>query len=137
MEVVARKFPLERPPDHFEMAFELPEGMGDFVCGFEIVGRQHFSLDNGKVYLDLIEPTAVHRSMNQLQAGVALLEPLHTGRSSMRGAIVHNPEHTARLGLGRLVHNPVDQAIKGHYTALRLAVAEELGAVDIQGRQIR
>ena len=55
----------------------------------------------------------------------------------MGGTIVHNPEHAACLGIGRLVHNPVDQAIKSHDAALRLAVAEKLGPMDIQGCQVR
>jgi hypothetical protein len=83
IEVVARKLPLEGPSDRFEMAFELPEGVGDCIQGFEIVWREHFSLDDGKVDFDLIEPTAVNGSMDQLQTGVTLLEPLDTGRSAM------------------------------------------------------
>ncbi len=81
------------------MAFELPKGVGDFIQGFEIVWREHFSLDDGKVNFDLIEPTAVNGSMDQMQTGVTLLEPLDTGRSAMRGTIVHNPEHAAGLGI--------------------------------------
>ena len=118
------------------MALELPERMGDVVQGLEIVWRQHFSLDDGKVDFDLIKPTAVNGAMDQLQVGVALLETLHTGRSSMRRTIVNNPEHAAGLAIGRLVHNPVDQAIKSHNAALRLAVAEKLGSMDIQGCQV-
>ncbi len=118
------------------MAFELPKGVGDFIQGFEIVWREHFSLDDGKVNFDLIEPTAVNGSMDQMQTGVTLLEPLDTGRSAMRGTIVHNPEHAAGLGIGRLIHHPVDQAIKSHNAALRFAVAEKLGPMNIQGGQV-
>jgi hypothetical protein len=45
-------------------------------------------------------------------------------------------EHAAGLAVGRLAHHPVDQAIKSHDAALRLAVAENLGLMDIQGGQI-
>lgn len=130
------KFPLERLADRFEMALELPERMGDFVQRFEVVWRQHFSLDDGEIEFHLIKPTAVNGSMDQLQAGVALLEPLHTGCPPMGGTIVNNPEHAAGLGIGRVGHNPVDQAIKGHNAALRLAVSEKPGPVDVQGRQV-
>ncbi len=71
-----------------------------------------------------------------MQTGVTLLEPLDTGRSAMRGTIVHNPEHAAGLGIGRLIHHPVDQAIKSHNAALRFAVAEKLGPMNIQGGQV-
>ena len=118
------------------MALELPEGMGDFIQGFEIIGRQHFSLDDREVDFDLIEPTAVNRSVDQLQAGIPLLEPLHTGDSSMGGTIIDNPEHAARLAIGGLVHHPIDQVVKGHNAALRLAVTEQLGVMDIQSRDI-
>jgi len=118
------------------MALELPEGMGDFVPGFEIIWSQHFSLDDGEVDLNLIEPTAVNGSMDQLQAGVPLLEPLHTGNSSMGGTIIDNPEHAARLRIGGLVHDPIDQVVKGDNAAVQLAVAEELGVMDIQGCHI-
>ncbi len=118
------------------MALELPEGMGDFIQGFEIIGRQYFSLDDREVDFDLIEPTAVNRSVDQLQAGIPLLEPLDTGDSSMGGTIIDNPEHPARLAIGGLVHHPIDQVVKGHNAALRLAVTEQLGVMDIQSRDI-
>ena len=136
MQVAASELPLEGSSDRFEMALELPEGMGDFVQGFEIIGSQHFSLDDGEVDFDLIEPTAVNGSMDQLQAGIPLLEPFDAGNSSMRGTIIDDPEHAAGLGIGELVHHPIDQVVKGHNAALRLAVAEELGVMDIQGRHI-
>src|ERR1039457_7032895 len=74
--------------------------------------------------------------MDQLKAGIPLLESLNTGRPSMGGTIVDNPEHSARLGIRRLAHHPVDQAVKSNNATLRLAVAEKLGLMDIQGGQI-
>ena len=74
--------------------------------------------------------------MNQLQAGIALVEPLHTGNPAVGGTIIDDPEHAAGFGIGELVHHPIDQVVKGDNAALWLAVAEELGAMDIQGRQI-
>src|ERR1019366_7664652 len=87
--------------------------------------------------------------MDQLKTGIPLLESLNTGRPSMGGTIVDNPEHSARLGIRRLAHYPVNllgirrlahypvnQAVKSNNAALRLAVAEKLGLMDIQGRQI-
>ena len=118
------------------MALELPEGMGDFFQGFEIIGREHLSLDDREVDFDLIEPTAVNWSMDQLQAGIPLLQSLHTGDSSMGGTIINNPEHATRLAIGGLVHHLIDQVVKGDNAALRWAVAEELGVMDIQGRHI-
>src|ERR1017187_7524412 len=94
------------------MAFKSPECMGDLVQGFEVVGRQHLTLNDREVDFDLIEPTAVNRSMDQLKAGIPLLESLNTGRPSMGGTIVDNPKHSARLGIRRLAHHPVDQAVK-------------------------
>jgi len=74
--------------------------------------------------------------MDQVQAGIPLLEPSHTGDSSMGGTIVDNPEHAARLAIGRLVHHAIDQLVKGDTAALGSAVTEELGMVDIQGGHI-
>src|ERR1017187_1943091 len=99
------------------MAFKSPECMGDLVQGFEVVGRQHLTLNDREVDFDLIEPTAVNRSMDQLKAGIPLLESLNTGRPSMGGTIVDNPEHSARLGIRRLAHHPVDQAVKSNNAA--------------------
>jgi hypothetical protein len=40
------------------------------------------------------------------------------------------------LAIGGLVHHPIDQVVKGDHAAVRLAVAEELGVMDIQSRHI-
>ena len=69
MEVVPSEFPLKGPADCFEMALELPKRMGNLVQGFEIVWRQHFSLNDRKVDFHLIEPTAVNGSVDQLRRG--------------------------------------------------------------------
>ena len=118
------------------MALELPEGVSDFIQGLKVIWGQHLSLNDREVDFDLIEPTAVNRSMDQLQARIPLLEPFDAGNSSMRGTIIDDPEHAAGLGIGGLVHHPIDQMVKGDNAALRLAVAEEFGAMDIQGRHI-
>ena len=54
----------------------------------------------------------------------------------MGGTIIDNPEHPARLAIGGLVHHPIDQVVKGHNAALRLAVTEQLGVMDIQSGDI-
>ena len=54
----------------------------------------------------------------------------------MRGAVVHDPEHTAGVAVRWLGHDLGDETVEGHDTSGFLTAAEELRAVDIERGQV-
>lgn len=73
-EIGSREFPFERVGDAFVIALEVREPLGHRFQAREIVGRKHLALHNGEVYLDLVQPTRVHRSVHGDQPGIRLRE---------------------------------------------------------------
>lgn len=70
--------------------------------------------------------------MNQYQIVVPLLQTGNGAGATMCGAIVDDPEDSSGLGVGGLAHHLGDKAIKGDYATSSLAMAEELGLVNIE-----
>jgi hypothetical protein len=81
--------------------------------------------------------THVDRPVHQDQPRVLTLQAGHRPRAPVGGAVVHDPEDPSRLGIGRHRHDLGHQPIEGGDAGLRLAPAEELGPVDIQGGHVR
>lgn len=55
----------------------------------------------------------------------------------MRRAVVHDPEHAPRGVVRWLAHDLIDQALERRDAGGRFAAAEHLGAMDVQGSQVR
>lgn len=69
-------FPLKRLGVVFVVPLEATESIGDGCCRRIVVGCQNFSLDDGEVDLDLIEPAGMDRTVNQAQVSIAFLQAL-------------------------------------------------------------
>ena len=65
-----------------------------------------------------------------------MLEPVDAGLSAVEGAVVEDPEHSTRGGVGLGGHDLVDQPIEGVDAGGLLAAAEHLGAVHVPGGQV-
>ena len=65
VEITAGKLPLEGLCNFFIMPFKLCEAFGHDRERWKIIGCQHLLLQDGKVNLDLIEPTGMHRPMHE------------------------------------------------------------------------
>jgi hypothetical protein len=72
---------------------ERGQAVGDGVDIGEVVGREHFPLDDGEVDLYLIQPGRVHRGVHHDRVGVLLGESVDRGLSAMGGPVVHDPKH--------------------------------------------
>lgn len=136
IQIAAGEFPFKRPSDSLKVAFKLPKGMGQLVQRLKVVWRQNLSLNNREVDFDLIEPTAVNGSMDQLQTRIPLLKPLHTGQAPVGGTVVDDPEYSAGLGIGWLGHDPINQLIKGLNPTTGPTLPKDPGVMNIHGRQI-
>src|SRR6266446_6850114 len=51
--------------------------------------------------------------VNEHQVGILALEPLDCPGTSMRRTVVDDPENPSRPAIGMLLHDLIDQAIKG------------------------
>ena len=65
VEIAAGKSPLEGLGDLFIMPFKLGQALRHHRQRGKIIGGEHLLLQDGKVNLDLIEPTGMHRPMHQ------------------------------------------------------------------------
>jgi len=87
------EFPLERLRGLVVSVLERGQAVGDGVDIGEVVGREHFPLDNREVDLYLVQPGRVHRGVNYDRIRVLLGESVDRGLSAMGGSVVHDPEH--------------------------------------------
>ena len=77
--------------DLFVVLLEVEQAGLDIAEGVEVVGRNDFTLDDGKVDLHLIEPRRVDGQVDQTQGGPAVFEPVDGGLSAVGGAVVDHP----------------------------------------------
>ena len=108
VEVCAGKFPLKRLSDLFIELLEGQEPVSHLGEAGEVIGREDLSLDHGEINLHLVEPTGMDGQMDQDQVGIISLESPHGGRSTMGGAIIHNPKDPWRLPIRLLFHDLLD-----------------------------
>jgi hypothetical protein len=133
--VGAGKFPLEGSCQALVVILKSEETILDLGEGGEVVGGEDLPLDDGEVNFDLIEPTGVDRSMDQDEVGVGFLEALEGSLPAMAGAVIHDPEHPARVAVRGLGHDLGDEAVKRLNAGGRLASSEDLCPVNIERGQ--
>jgi hypothetical protein len=111
VQINAGELPFKGFGDKLVMTLETLEALGQHSQGVEVVLREHFSLNDRQVDLDLVEPTGVDGAMDHPEVGVAVLQSLHTSLAVVGGAVVHNPEHPPGRTIGflrpRLGHQAV------------------------------
>ncbi len=128
--------PLERLGDGLVVALETEDGVGQSAERREVDRRKDLALQDREVDLDLIEPTGVDGSLNQDEVRMLTAKPLGGLVSTVRGAVVDNPEDSSGLAIGAASHGLSHQSVEGDDAVLALAAAEELGAVDIERGQV-
>ena len=102
----------------------------------KIVRREDFSLDNREIDFDLVEPTGVDRSVDEDGIGPFVAQALDGLLAPMGRTVVHYPKDTASGFIRLLAHDFADQPVHRGDAALDFAAAEDLGAMDIPGRQV-
>lgn len=75
------------------------------------------------------------RTMDQDEMGIFFLQSLRAGLPSIRGAVIHDPENTACLMVGRLGHDLSYLPVKRKDAGFLLTSAKELHPLNIQCRQ--
>lgn len=104
------------------MPLEGEQALFEFAEGEKVIRREGLVLHDGEVGLDLIEPARMHRSMYGDEVGPGPLQALDTASTSMRAAVVHDPEHARRAAIGSANHDLCHQATEGGNVAVLVAV---------------
>src|SRR5712691_3452306 len=78
----------------------------------------------------------MNRRMDQHDVGPSAAKASAGGFAAMRGAVVGNPEHPARGTVGLLAHDLRDVAFERSDPGLVLATSEQLGTMNIPGREV-
>lgn len=74
---------------------EVEESFSDRGKVRKVVGGKDLPLDDREIDFDLIDPTGVHRGMDQQQARTFFLQALDRPLAAMSGAVVDDPEDAA------------------------------------------
>ena len=136
-EVITGELPLKGRGHFLVAAFERGQARGDLGHVLEVVGAEYLSLDDRKVHLHLIQPTGVDWHVNEHEVPPASGEAIDGLSTTMTTCpVVHHPEHAPGADVGLDRHHLVDESGERLDTGLRLAAPEDLGPVDVPGRQV-
>ena len=126
----------ERAGSPLPVVLKIQEALGHSVQISEVIGREHFSLDNREVNFDLVEPTSVNRRMHEGQVRIAVAETLSSLDSSVRRAVVDDPEDATGVVVGRSCHDLFNQPIERGNAILGFTAPEDSSVMHIQCRDI-
>ena len=104
--------------------------------GGKIVGREHLSLDDREIDLNLIDPTGMNRGMDEKRIGPAGWDAIDCPLTAMSRAVIHDPKDALSRFIGFAAHDLSDQAIGGSNATLFFTVSKELSLVDVPSCQI-
>lgn len=130
------ELPIERLGEALIMILEIKNPVAQDFQIREIVGGENFSLDDRKVDFDLVEPTGVDRTVDQMEVGMAVAQSFDGGWSAMGRAVVDDPENPAGLLVGRLRHNLIDKLVEGLDSTFLVEMTEDSGVMDIHGSYV-
>src|SRR5438132_3496398 len=116
-QILTRECPLKRARGGFVSVLEAEQRRFEGGEVSEVAGRQHLALDDGKVDLDLIQPTRMNRREAWNQVRPLALQALGSPRPAMARAVVHNPEDatggSVRLLRHHLRHESIERGDAG------------------------
>ena len=120
----------------FPVVLKFEEALGELAKAGEVVGRENFSLDDGEVDLDLIQPTGMNRSVNENQPGELLLEAEDGGVAAVGTAVIDDPEDATGFVVGRPGHDLLDEVEEGVDAGGGLATAKDPSMVDVESGEV-
>ena len=130
------ELPFERARLAVAQLFVQSQSLLNFLQAGEVVRGQHLPLDDRKIDLDLIEPTGMHGRMDQDCLAVNLSQSPDRCLTAVRGAIVHDPEYTARRSVRLTPHHLIDQSAERVDSGLVLASTQDSTAANVPRSQV-
>ena len=130
------EFPLEGPGNLLVVFLKGSYPLSEIDKGKEVIGREHFSLEDGEIDFDLVQPTGVDGEMDNNDLGPLALKSIDRGQSPVRRPVVENPENPSGGAVRLACHHVLDQAVEGYDPGFGLAPSEQLCPSHVPGCQI-
>lgn len=136
LKVLARELPFEGLGDGAIVVLEAQQPLLQLGQGSEVVRSEGFALDDREIHFDLVEPAGMYRCVHRDDGGPASLQAPDAGLSAVRGAIVHDPEHSRSGSIGLLFHHLRDQTLERANPCLSFTAPEDPGPTHIPSGKI-
>jgi hypothetical protein len=136
VQIAASESPLERGSRPLVMTLESQEALFEFGQRGEVVGREDFSLHDGKIDLHLIELTGVNRCVDKDGVGPLRLHPINGLLTAIGWAVIHDPKDAMSRAVGLLAHDLPDKSIHRSNASLVFTTAEDFGSMDVPSCQV-
>ena len=135
-QVLSGEFPLEGLGDLFIVFLKAENPFRESNKGREVIRREYFSLEDGEIDFDLVQPTGVDGEMNNNNLRPSALKSIDRGQASVRRSVVKNPENPSGQTVRFACHHVLDQTVKGYDPGFGLTPSEQLCPPHIPGCQI-
>ena len=136
VKIATSEGPFERGSRPLIVVLKSEQALFEFGQRREVVGCEDLSLNNREIDFDLIKPTGVDWGVDEDRVGPLGAVAIDSFLATMSGAVVHDPEDAASGLVGLLAHDFTDETLYRSHPVLDLAVAEELGAMNVPSGQI-
>jgi hypothetical protein len=137
VQVGAGEGPLKGSGSLLVVVLEGEQTLLEFGEGGEVIGSENLALNNGEIDLDLIEPAGMDRGVDEHDRGPRGAQAVGGFFAAVGGTVVGNPKDAPRGAIGFYRHDLFYEAVKWLDTGGVLAAAEEPGAMDIPGGNVR
>src|SRR3990170_8952857 len=135
-EVGSGELPLERLGEGLVVGLEGENPGGELVERGGIGRGEDLAFEDAEVDLDLVEPAGVDGQVDEAEGGMRALEPLDRGLTTVRGAVVDDPEHAPRRAVRLDAHDLLDQPPERLDAGLGLAAPEQPRPVDVPSGEV-
>ncbi len=135
-QVFSGEFPLEGLGDLFVVFLKADDSLRQIGKGKEVIGREYFSLEDGEIDFDLVQPTGMDGEMDNNDLRPLALKSIDRGQPPVRGSVVKNPENLSGGTVRFACHHVLDQTGKEYDPGFRLTPSEQLCPPHIPGCQV-
>ncbi len=130
------KSPIERTRLSIAQLFVQPKSLLHLFQAGEVVWSQNLPLDDREVDLHLIQPTGMHRRVDQDRLAMGLSQSPDGRLPAVRRAVVHDPEDPTGRPVGLTPHDLLDQSAERVDASLLLTPAQDSAAANIPSSQV-
>jgi hypothetical protein len=136
-QVGASEGPLKGSGSLLVVVLEGEQTLLEFGEGGEVIGSEDLALNDGEIDLDLIEPAGMDRGVDEHDRGPRGAQAVGGFFAAVGGTVVGNPKDAPRGAIGFYRHDLFYEAVEWLDAGGALAAAEEPGAMDIPGGNVR
>ena len=134
--VTSGELPFERRGDARVLVLKSEDAFAQLDERGRVVGREHFALQDGEEYLDLIQPTGVQRKMDEAELAIGNTQSLDGPLAAVRGAVIDDPEDSLGRSIGLSPHDLVNQPAEGCDARFLLQATEQFRPMDVPSGEV-